>query len=177
MNLSSTEGSISTLLSKLCLHFAKNDVGKYNNTTALKFICYYVKTIPDLSTNLYKLVMHFLTSASSTNIASSTDEQFVVAQIRKHLLSTQSAETLEKFDVLYASFQKSVRNLDFILKYLEYNSFVTDSTKTQMFNINVFVEYEQWNITEAVNQLEYIARFTERTRQSSICQVTTCSCA
>lgn len=63
----------------------------------------------EVSANLYKVAINFLTSSTSSSHAFTTDEQFVVAQIRKYLLATQSSASVERFDLLYASFQKSVR--------------------------------------------------------------------
>lgn len=52
--------------------------------------------------------MTFLTSHASTRAVAPTDKQFIVAQIRKHLLSAQSAEAVEKFELLYSKLEDSV---------------------------------------------------------------------
>lgn len=72
-------------------------------------VCFFY--IVEVSANLFKLAVNFLTSSSSSShptAFSTGDEQFVVAQIRKYLQATQSSESVEKFDLLYANFQKTV---------------------------------------------------------------------
>lgn len=106
-----TSSSVSNLINKLCLHMSKNNAGRKIYVGVIRWLKRVVLFL-EVSSNLFKLAINFLSSSSSgsrTTFTTTGDEQFVVAQIRKYLLATQNSEAVEKFDLLYASFQKSVR--------------------------------------------------------------------
>ncbi|XP_022918951.1 gamma-tubulin complex component 3 [Onthophagus taurus] len=78
---------VPALTTKLCNHFAKND--------------------KDLAAEYFRIAITFLTSVHQFPPFNSRDEQYVVAQIRKFLLSLEPSNNVQKFDLLYAKFQKT----------------------------------------------------------------------
>lgn len=103
---SDTGSGIPTLLHKLCVHFAKNDSGELILQKPAIIICQ--THFPDLAAKLFKVALTYLNSPMP-NSKTTSDEQFVVAQIRKMLSNTdQPSEKVQNFDMLYANLQKSV---------------------------------------------------------------------
>ncbi|KAI4464425.1 gamma tubulin complex protein [Holotrichia oblita] len=84
---SSPAQQIPYLVNKLCNHFAKKD--------------------KELSAEFFKIAFKLLTSIQSLNSNVYHDEQFVVAQIRKFLQTTQPGESVQNFDLLYTKLQKT----------------------------------------------------------------------
>lgn len=79
-------GNISNLVVKLCDVFAEDDKAT--------------------SKHYFKIALKFL-SRLGANTTVPTDEQYVVAQIRKHLAASKSKETVQEFDSLYTKLQHS----------------------------------------------------------------------
>lgn len=136
-----TSSSVSNLINKLCLHLSRNNAGRKIHVGCIRGLKRVV--FLEVSSNLFKLAINFLSSSSSgsrTTFTTTGDEQFVVAQIRKYLLATQNREAVEKFDLLYASFQKSVRENNPHTLFSLMCIFLVVDFKSKMCHINVFNE-------------------------------------
>ncbi|KAJ3653334.1 hypothetical protein Zmor_012591 [Zophobas morio] len=91
--------SVPDLILQLCNHFAKH--------------------APDLSANLCKTAFNYLSTSSAMGCDVPSDEQYVVVHIRQ-LLSQQSQESAERFELLYSNMCKTnvLQNRRSVLRFL-----------------------------------------------------------
>ena len=96
--------SVPDLILQLCNHFAKHAPGE----VLKKMRDYTDRNCLDLSANLCKTAFNYLSTSSAMGCDVPSDEQYVVVHIRQ-LLSQQSQESAERFELLYSNMCKTVR--------------------------------------------------------------------